>query len=93
MLPAVATLRATSDQIFWYSVALVPVTLLLAVGGDVGWIYLAVAAILGAGFVYRAWRLRVEESPAAAMSVFKYSIYYLALLFITMAVDRLVLAS
>jgi protoheme IX farnesyltransferase len=92
MLPVVATLQETTKQIFWYTVVLVPVSLLLPLTGVVGLIYVAVAVALGAGFVRQAWLLRADDRPGAAMGVFKYSIYYLGLLFIAMAADQLILA-
>jgi len=91
MLPVVATLDETKTQIFWYAVALVPVSLSLLVTGTVGWIYAASALALGAGFVRAAWLLRSDERPGAAMGVFKASIYYLALLFVAIAADQLLL--
>jgi protoheme IX farnesyltransferase len=91
MLPVVATLDETRAQIFWYSVALLPVSLLLLATGTVGWIYGAAAVVLGAGFVRETWRLRSDDRPGAAMGVFKYSISYLALLFVAVAADQLIL--
>ena len=91
MLPVVATLEETKTQIFWYAAALLPVSLLLVPAGDMGWIYLGSALILGAGFAREAWRLRSDDRPGAAMGVFRYSIYYLALLFLAVAADQLVL--
>jgi protoheme IX farnesyltransferase len=91
MLPVVATLAETKTQIFWYAVALVPVSLLLLATGTVGWIYGAAALALGIGFVRATWLLRADDSPGAAMGVFKWSIYYLALLFVAVAADQLIL--
>jgi protoheme IX farnesyltransferase len=91
MLPVVATLAETKAQIFWYAVALVPVSLLLSATGSVSWIYFASAVALGGGFVWQTWRLRSDDGPGAAMGVFRWSIYYLALLFVAVAADRLLL--
>jgi protoheme IX farnesyltransferase len=91
MMPVVATLDSTANQIFWYTVALVPVSMLLVATGTVSWIYGASAVVLGSAFVWSAYRLRRELTITAAMSVFKMSIYYLALLFTSMAIDQLVL--
>ena len=44
---------------------------------------------LGAWFLLLAWRLRVEPTPARASGLFHYSLAYLALLFVAMAVDPL----
>jgi protoheme IX farnesyltransferase len=91
MLPVVATLQETKKQIFWYAVVLLPVSLLLLATGTVGWIYGASAILLGAGFVRETWLLRSDDRPGAAMGVFRWSIYYLALLFAAVAADQLVL--
>jgi protoheme IX farnesyltransferase len=91
MLPVVATLEQTKSQIFWYAVALVPVSLLLVATGAAGWLYAAAALLLGSMFAGHAWRLRRDDRPGAAMGLFRTSIYYLALLFIAMAVDQAVL--
>jgi protoheme IX farnesyltransferase len=91
MLPVVSTLERTTAQIFWYAVALVPVSLLLVPAGGVGWIYGGAAVILGALFVAEAWRLRRDDRAGAAMRVFKTSIYYLGLLFTAVAADVLIL--
>jgi protoheme IX farnesyltransferase len=91
MLPVVATLSETKQQIFAYTLVLVPLSLLLPLTGAVSWIYLAAASALGAMFVWHTWRLRQDDGPARAMVVFKFSLYYLALIFVAAAVDVLVL--
>ena len=91
MLPVVASLDETKTQIFWYAAALLPVSLLLVPTAGLGWIYLASALVLGAGFIVEAWRLRRDDRPGAAMGVFRYSIYYLGLLFFAMAADQLLI--
>ena len=91
MLPVVATMESTKAQIFWYSVALVPVSLLLLATGIVSWIYLGSALLLGGAFVRQTWILRRDDGLGAAMSVFKVSLYYLALLFVAVAADVLIL--
>jgi protoheme IX farnesyltransferase len=91
MLPVVATMHSTKLQMFWYAVILVPVSLLLFATGTVSWIYLASALVLGALFVRETWLLRRNDAPGAAMGVFKISIYYLALIFMAVAADQLLL--
>ncbi len=49
------------------------------------------AALLGAVFVVLAWRLRAAATPRGAALLFHYSLAYLAVLFVAMAVDPLVL--
>ncbi len=90
MLPAVATFRRTSYEIIVYSVALVAISLLLAGIASLGVFYVVTASLLGAAFVGLAVRLSVRATPKAAMQLFNYSITYLTLLFVCMAVDVLV---
>jgi protoheme IX farnesyltransferase len=89
MLPAVATFARTAREILLYSVLLVGVSLLLAPVASLGVIYLVSASSLGLVFVGLAARLRWTATPKAAMQLFSYSITYLTLLFVLMAVDVL----
>jgi protoheme IX farnesyltransferase len=89
MLPVVAGPRETKRQILLYSVLLVGVSLSLAVWGDAGWVYLAAASVLGAGFLWFAVRLVRDASARASAELFRYSIAYLALLFGAIALDAL----
>src|SRR6266542_1411932 len=87
MLPVVRGDRETARQIVWYSLVLVAVTLLPFAWQTVGVVYLAAALLLGAAFLRLAWRLRVETTPARARALFRFSLVYLALLFVLMALD------
>jgi protoheme IX farnesyltransferase len=87
MLPAVATFKRTAREILLYSLVLVAVSLLLAVVGRLGALYVVSAVVLGAVFVALALRLWRRATPKAAMQLFSYSITYLTLLFVIMAVD------
>jgi protoheme IX farnesyltransferase len=89
MLPVVRGERETTRQIVLYSLVLVGVTLLPAVWRTFGAVYLTAALALGAWFLLLAWRLRAEPTPARASGLFHYSLAYLALLFVAMAVDPL----
>jgi protoheme IX farnesyltransferase len=89
MLPVVATLRRTAQQILVYTVLLVAVTVLFAAVGHMGTLYLVGALVLGSLFIVMALRLRREQSERAAMALFRYSITYLTLLFGAMAGDVL----
>jgi protoheme IX farnesyltransferase len=89
MLPVVRGERETVRQILLYSVLLVGVTLLPLTWSMFGLAYAVAAAILGAAFLVLAWRLRRETTPARAALLFHYSLAYLALLFVAMAVDPL----
>jgi protoheme IX farnesyltransferase len=91
MLPVVASLEETRTQMFLYAASLLPVSLLLFFIGASGWLYAAVAAVLGLAFAARTWQLRSDTSAGAAMGVFRFSIYYLALIFVAVAADTLLL--
>jgi protoheme IX farnesyltransferase len=52
-----------------------------------GVIYVVSATVLGAVFVAMSIRLWMQATPKAAMRLFSYSITYLTLLFVFMAVD------
>jgi protoheme IX farnesyltransferase len=87
MLPVVRGEGETARQIVLYTAALVAFTLAPALWGMFGLVYLAAAAALGAVFLWLAWRLRRERTPERARLLFHYSLAYLALLFVAMAVD------
>jgi len=90
MLPVVAPFVRTARQILVYSLALVAVTLVFTPVAHMGWLYSASAGVLGVVLVGYAVRLRLAQTPAAAMALFGYSITYLTLLFVAMAADVLV---
>jgi protoheme IX farnesyltransferase len=95
MLPVVRGNAETHRQIFVYTLVLLAVSILLLLGHTSGLIYLAAAVALGIPLlVLAAGLLRTEPStPAAAVwanRIFWYSNSYLALLFVAMAVDRLI---
>ena len=85
MLPVVVGSRQTLDHIFWYTVALAGMSLLLYPTGYVGVPYLLAAAGLGTWIIVAA--LRLQRRPAEAMRFFGRSNIYLATLFIAIAVD------
>ena len=89
MLPVVRGDDETAKQIVWYSLVLVAVTLLPFAWHTAGAAYLAVALLLGALFLRLAWRLRRETTTARAVTLFHFSLLYLALLFVALAVDPL----
>ena len=90
MLPVVAGVDATTRSILLYAVVLVAGSLVLWPVAPTGLLYPTAAVALGALFVAKAWRLRSARSTAAAMSLFRYSLVYLALLFAAVALDTVV---
>ena len=89
MLPVVRGVRETTRQIVLYALVLVGMTVVPVVWGTLGAIYLSAALGLGAAFVLLALRLRRETTPRHASQLFHYSLLYLALLFVAMALDPL----
>ena len=92
MLPVVRGPEETRRQILLYSLVLFATTLVLYPVGHMGPAYLGTAVVLGGLFVYRALRLWRERTPALAMSLFKFSIAYLAFLFVAVAADAMLMA-
>ena len=91
MLPVVVGSRETARQILLYGVLLVSVTLMFGAVAQMGLIYLVAALLLGWWFLAAAWSLFRAPDVDRAMLVFKRSIHDLALLFVAIAVDALVL--
>lgn len=93
MLPVVAGEGETRWQIWLYSILLVWFSFILTPVGAMGGIYLILAALLGAIFLYYAWRTWKVGNQAAVWGLYKYSLLYLALLFGAMVLDRLLLGA
>ena len=96
MLPVVKGIPETTRQIGLYTVLMVAISLILWPVGRMGLIYLGAAVGLGAVFLYQAYALwrrgsSEEASTQGAISLYKYSISYLSLLFLAVAVDALVI--
>ena len=89
MAPLVWGERETMDQMLWYTVVLIGLTILPVAFGAFGAIYLASAVILGGLLLLGIIRVRsTAEWTAPAWRVYKFSLLYLALLFVAMAADR-----
>ncbi|MBK9180019.1 MAG: protoheme IX farnesyltransferase [Acidimicrobiales bacterium] len=90
MLPVVASLRHTASQILAYTVVVFALSLVFAPVADLGWIYLGTALAVGLLFTALAVDLRREPTAGRAMRLFTFSISYVTVLFLAMAVDVLV---
>ena len=88
MLPVTHGEAYTRLHIFYYTLILLVVSLLPFVIGMSGWLYLAGAIGLGAGFVYWAVVLLINKNPRAPIETFKYSIIYLMALFVVLLIDH-----
>src|SRR3954463_1130635 len=93
MAPLVWGETETKRQMFWYTLILIPLTLLPFTFGALGPVYLVLASILGALFVADVVRvIRAADWTKPAWRLYKFSLLYLALLFAAMVVDRALLA-
>ncbi len=88
MLPVTHGARFTQLHILLYTLLLVATTALPTLIGMSGLIYLISALLLGAYFLWLAWRLYQQYSEPLARKTFKYSINYLALLFAALLLDH-----
>ena len=90
MLPLVAGEEETRKQVVLYTILLASVSLLIIPFG-LGEIYLVSAIVLDTIFLGMAYALYRKGTKKIARQTFFYSIWYLALLFAAMVVDRMVL--
>jgi len=90
MMPVVRGEDETRRQILLYTILLYAVTQLPFCAGGFGVTYLFASMTLGAGFIYWAVRLLRSADRAWALRTYLFSLAYLALLFLSMPIDRLV---
>lgn len=91
MLPVTHGEHYTKVHILLYTAAMLAVTLLPYAIHMSGPLYLAAALVLGGRFMFWAWVLYRDSRPHAAINTFKYSIWYLFLLFIALLADHYLL--
>ncbi|GAB3730567.1 heme o synthase [Luteimonas pelagia] len=88
MLPVTHGVEYTRVQVLLYTLLLFAVSVLPFAVGMSGWFYLGGAVVLGAVFVWHAWRLLDPPDEFFAMRVFNYSIVYLMALFAFLLLDH-----
>ena len=88
MLPVTHGEHYTKVHILLYTLVMFAVTLLPYAIHMSGLLYLVCAVLLGGRFLQWAWVLYRDSQPHAAINTFKYSIWYLFLLFIALLVDH-----
>jgi len=88
MLPVTHGPEFTRLQVLLYTVVLFAATLLPFVHRMSGWLYLVSAIVLGGRFVQLAWQLWRRYSDKLARQTFRYSIWYLSLLFAALLADH-----
>lgn len=93
MLPVVASNRVVARQIVFYSWVMVAVSLLLTPLGYTGWFYTAVALASGGWWLWEAHSLQNRAKAGETggklkeMRLFHWSITYVSLLFVAVAID------
>src|ERR1700730_2711462 len=88
MLPVVVGADRTRRAIVTYTVLMIAVS--LVPGSWLGPIYLLGAVALGSGFLILAWRAMRSDEGMIAVTLFHYSLIYLALLFTAAALAAVV---
>src|SRR5689334_9989401 len=86
MLPVVRGEQETRRQIMLYTVLLYAVTQLPFCAGGLGVAYLVPSMLLGAAFIYFSTRLYRTRNRRWALKTYLFSLAYLALLFLSMAI-------
>jgi protoheme IX farnesyltransferase len=89
MAPLIWGERETIQQMWWYSILLVALTVLPVAWGAFGAPYLVMALVLGGILLWGVHRVRAAaDYVKPAWWVYGYSLLYLALLFLAMVIDR-----
>jgi protoheme IX farnesyltransferase len=88
MLPVVRGNQVTVTQIVGYTLLTIATTLLPLALHTTGAVYLIGAGILNAAFLYYNLKLYFKPERPQAMAAFHFSMIYLALLFLMLAIDR-----
>ncbi len=91
MMPVVQGERWTKVQMLAYTLMLIPLTVMPAIFGALGLFYGVAALLLGGRLLWYSVRvLREAGVTPTAWKMYKFSLLYLALLFVAMGVDRAV---
>ena len=88
MLPVTHGEQVTKVHIIFYAGTLLVVSSMPYFFGMSGIFFLASAMLLGAGFLFYSWLLMLKPGPTTAMDTFRYSIVYLAILFVALVIDH-----
>jgi protoheme IX farnesyltransferase len=89
MMPVVKGEQRTKFEMLVYTLMLLPLTLMPVLFGAFGGLYAVCAVALGAPLLWYCIRLfRVSVLTPTAWKLYRYSLLYLGLLFVAMAIDR-----
>jgi len=91
MMPNVHGVVETKRQMLIYTLMLIPLTIMPVFVGVSGLLYGLAAVLLGGRFIQLCWTIWRETGVTpTTWKLYKFSLVYLALLFVAMAVDRMV---
>ncbi len=91
MMPVVKGAHQTKVQMLVYTLMLLPLTILPTLSGNQGILYAVAALLLGARLLWYCIQLLRETGPSPlSWRMYRYSLLYLALLFVAMGIDRYV---
>lgn len=79
--------ESTARQILYFSLLLIPVSLIPSLLSSTGILYLAGASILGVLYAFSGWKVMQERSLQSARGVLKTSVMYLPLLYLLLLID------
>ena len=88
MLPVTHGEKFTRLHVLLYTIILLAVSIMPVTTGMGGWLYLTAALLLGGMFIGYGWGLWRNYSDALARRTFRFSIWYLSLLFAAMLSDH-----
>jgi protoheme IX farnesyltransferase len=89
MMPVVRGEARTKFEMLAYTLILLPLTIMPTLFGAMGTFYGVAAALLGARLLWYCIQLLREKSNGpVAWRMYRYSLVYLALLFVAMGIDR-----
>ncbi|VAW33406.1 Heme O synthase, protoheme IX farnesyltransferase COX10-CtaB [hydrothermal vent metagenome] len=88
MLPVTHGIKHTLLHIILYTILLFIISIFPYLVGMSGWVYLIGAIILGARFLQLVLQMRTSKDSMLPWKVFKYSIWYLMILFALLLIDH-----
>ena len=88
MLPVTHGIQHTLLHIILYTILLIIVTIFPYLVGMSGWVYLIGAVVLGGRFLQLVLQMRTSKDTMLPWKVFKYSIWYLMILFAILLIDH-----
>jgi protoheme IX farnesyltransferase len=88
MLPSVRGVKVTKNNIFAYTLLLIPAVVSLWYFDAAGYFYLCVSGLLTLRFCQLAYRLLRSRDESLAMGVFLFSLLFILGVFVSLTIDR-----